>query len=93
MIDKNELASGYKDVLVVHRPVYCAVFASVLQDKPVRSMESDEFQESFIAFFSVLTVAFRVSSCAGSSVGSGDGDIVGSGVAFGSREWSSMTIV
>ena len=49
MIDKNELASGYKDVLVVHRPVYCAVFASVLQDKPVRSMESDEFQESFIA--------------------------------------------
>ena len=49
MFDKNELSSGYKDVLVVRRPVYSAVFASVLTDKPIESLDSDEFQESFIA--------------------------------------------
>ena len=49
MFDKNELSTGYKDVLVVRRPVYSAVFASVLTDKPIESLESDEFQESFIA--------------------------------------------
>lgn len=49
MIDKNDLATGYKDVLVVHRPVYCAVFASVLQDAPLDSRDENEFQESFIA--------------------------------------------
>ena len=49
MFDKNELSTGYKDVLVVRRPVYSAVFASVLTDKPIESLDSDEFRESFIA--------------------------------------------
>ncbi|MBO4494654.1 MAG: response regulator [Clostridiales bacterium] len=49
MIDTNQLATGYKDVLVVRRPVYSAVFASVLRDKPIESLETDEFHESFIA--------------------------------------------
>lgn len=49
MIDKNDLTTGYKDVLVVRRPVYCAVFASVLQDKPLNSRDENEFQETFIA--------------------------------------------
>lgn len=49
MIDKNDLATGYKDILVVHRPVYCAVFASVLQDQPLESRDENEFQETFIA--------------------------------------------
>ncbi len=49
MIDSNQLATGYKDVLVVRRPVYSAVFASVLRDKPIESLEADEFHESFIA--------------------------------------------
>ncbi|MBR5425224.1 MAG: response regulator [Clostridiales bacterium] len=49
MFDKNELSTGYKDVLVVRRPVYSAVFASVLTEKPIESLESDEFQETFIA--------------------------------------------
>ncbi len=49
MFDKNELTTGYKDVLVIRRPVYSAVFASVLTDKPIESLESDEFQETFIA--------------------------------------------
>ncbi len=49
MIDKDQLATGYKDVLIVRRPVYSAVFASVLRDKPIESLDSDEFQENFIA--------------------------------------------
>ena len=49
MFDKNESSSGYKDVLVVRRPVYSAVFVSVLTDKPIESLDSDEFQETFIA--------------------------------------------
>ncbi len=49
MFDKNETSSGYKDVLVVRRPVYSAVFVSVLTDKPIESLDSDEFQETFIA--------------------------------------------
>ncbi|MBP5491550.1 MAG: response regulator [Clostridiales bacterium] len=49
MLDSNQLATGYKEVLVVRRPVYSSVFAAVLRDKPIESLESDEFQESFIA--------------------------------------------
>ena len=49
MFDKNELSTGYKDVLVVRRPVYSAVFASVLTETPIESLDSDEFTESFIA--------------------------------------------
>ncbi|MBR2750443.1 MAG: response regulator [Clostridiales bacterium] len=49
MIDPTQLATGYKDVLVVRRPVYSAVFASVLRDKPIESLETNEFHESFIA--------------------------------------------
>lgn len=49
MIDYNQLATGYKDVLVVRRPVYSAVFASVLRDKPIESLETNEFHENFIA--------------------------------------------
>ena len=49
MFDPNETSSGYKDVLVVRRPVYSAVFASVLTDKPIDSLDTDEFQETFIA--------------------------------------------
>ncbi|MBO4928219.1 MAG: response regulator [Clostridiales bacterium] len=49
MFDKNEMSTGYKDVLVVRRPVYSAVFASVLTDTPIESLDSDEFQETFIA--------------------------------------------
>ncbi|MBO4689198.1 MAG: response regulator [Clostridiales bacterium] len=49
MFDKNETSSGYKDVLVVRRPVYSAVFVSVITEKPIDSLDSDEFQETFIA--------------------------------------------
>ena len=49
MFDKNELSTGYKDVLVVRRPVYSAVFSSVLTETPIESLDSDEFTESFIA--------------------------------------------
>ncbi|HPE38930.1 MAG TPA: ATP-binding protein [Bacillota bacterium] len=49
MINKNQLATGFTDVLIVKRPVYSAVFASILSDAPTTPLDDDEFHESFIA--------------------------------------------
>lgn len=49
IIGKNQLPSDYPDVLMLRRPLYSAVFASVLNDAPRPVYEADEFRESFIA--------------------------------------------
>lgn len=49
-VDKNRTASGYNNVLVMSRPIYCSVLATVLNDEPLQSIYGDEaFKEGFTA--------------------------------------------
>lgn len=50
IIEKNQTASGYKEVLLLRRPLYSSVIANVINDEPLNAMYSTEaFKEGFIA--------------------------------------------